>query len=235
MSGSPVILALDTTAAACSVALWRDNAPGAHRFERMRRGQSERLLPMVAEVMAEAGLGYESLGAVAVTQGPGAFTGVRIGLAAARGLALAQGVPLIGISSFAAAAAATAPEERAGRVLVVVLDAKRADVYAQVFDAALAPVIEPLAVRPEDLSQRLPPGPLALAGDGASIALEPLRAAGRDVALSRATGPVDAVHVARLAADRPLPDPQAPPPRPIYLRAPDVTLPDGAPGRGPGS
>lgn len=207
------------------MALWREAGLAAHRFEPMRRGQSERLLPMVAEVMAEVGLDYDGLDAIAVTQGPGAFTGVRIGLAAARGLALAQRLPLIGVSSFAAAAVATPPEERRGRLLLIVLDAKRADVYAQAFDDSLTPLGAPMAQRPEALSAQLPPGPVALAGDGASVACEPLRAAGRDVAVTQATGPVDAVHVARLAASRPMPDPGAPAPRPIYLRAPDVTLP----------
>ena len=120
------LLAIDSAGAACSAAVWHDGQLAASRLERMARGQSERLLPLIEEAMAESGLGYADLAAIAVTTGPGGFTGARIGLAAARGLALASGKPAIGVGSFLAHAAATTAEERQGRQLWVALDSRRA-------------------------------------------------------------------------------------------------------------
>ena len=108
------LLALDTATAACSVALWRDGAVLARRFEAMLRGQSEALMPMVGAVLAEAGCGFKDLDAIAVTVGPGAFTGLRIGLAAARGMALAAELPLIGVTTLEAVVHGV-PPSRIGR------------------------------------------------------------------------------------------------------------------------
>ena len=100
------LLALDTAGTACSAAVWCAGKVRARRFEVMARGQSERLVPMIEAVMSEAGIAYGALDAVAVTLGPGGFTGVRIGLATARALALAWARPIIGVSNFEALAAA---------------------------------------------------------------------------------------------------------------------------------
>lgn len=226
MTGRPrTLLALDAAGSACSAALWRDGAVRSRRFEAMRRGQSERLVPMIEAVMSEAGLAYGSLDAIAVTTGPGGFTGVRIGLATARGLALACGRPLIGVSSFEAVAAAVDGTEWQGRTLVVLLDAKRAEVYAQAFDSGLRPLSAARAVLPGALDMFMPPGPLTLAGDAVNQGQGALEAAGRDLIIATAPGLADAAVVAGLAATRPLPGPGAPGPQPIYLRDPDVTLP----------
>ncbi|MCH7931874.1 MAG: tRNA (adenosine(37)-N6)-threonylcarbamoyltransferase complex dimerization subunit type 1 TsaB, partial [Proteobacteria bacterium] len=92
------VLALDTATAACSVALWSDGTVLAQRFATMARGHAEALMPMVEAVMAEAGLAFADLDLVATTVGPGTFTGLRVGLAAARGLALAGGLPIVGVT-----------------------------------------------------------------------------------------------------------------------------------------
>jgi tRNA threonylcarbamoyladenosine biosynthesis protein TsaB len=218
------LLAFDTAGTACSAAVWRDGAVRARRFEAMSRGQSERLVPMIEAVMAEAGIAYPALDAIAVTRGPGGFTGVRIGLATARALALACARPVIGVSNFEAVAAAVPEEARIGRSLAVVIDAKRSDLYVQVFDAALAPVTEARAIAPKDLEAFLPPGPLLLAGDAVDAALAAFEATGRDALLAAAPSQADAGRIAALAAARPLPEAGAPPPDPIYLRGPDVTL-----------
>lgn len=218
------LLALDAAGAACSAAVWCDGRLRAHSFAAMQRGQSERLVPMAQEAMAAAGLGFAALDAVAVTRGPGGFTGVRIGLATARALGLALAVPVIGITSFEAVAAAVPAEERRERVLVVALDAKRREVYVQAFDTVLRLLAPGAALLPEALAAALPAGPLLLAGDGAAQAAPALAAAGRAVALSSRSGAADAAWVARVAAARPLP-PSVTPPQPIYLRQADVTLP----------
>ncbi len=222
------LLALDAAGSACSAAVWRDGALRARRFEAMIRGQSERLIPMIEEAMREAGLTYEALDAVAVTRGPGGFTGVRIGLATARALALAWARPLIGLSNFEAVAFAVPESERRGRVLAVLIDAKRSELYVQAFSEDLEPLTEAGALAPAALCRVLPAGPLVLAGDAVDQAMPALHAAGRELHAASSPGRADAAYVAEVAAARSLPAPGAPPPQPIYLRDPDVTLPKAA-------
>ena len=75
------VLAVDAAGSACSAAVWRDGAIVARRFAEMEHGQAEALIPMVQAVMAEAGLGFESLDLIAASTGPGSYTGVRVGIA----------------------------------------------------------------------------------------------------------------------------------------------------------
>lgn len=222
------LLALDAAGRACSAALWCDGGIKARRLERMGRGQSERLIPMVQEVMAEGGLDFAALDAIAVTVGPGGFTGVRIGLAAARGLAMAWALPLIGVTCFEAVAAGVDPDEQAERLLVVVLDAKRRDLYVQGFRPGGGTVGAPAALAPEAIDGAVPAGPLLLAGDGVAQSHDALAKAGRDVKLSRAPALVDAATVAALAVSRGLPSSPRLQLRPLYLRPPDVTPPRSA-------
>ena len=217
------MLAFDTSGAACSAAVLRDGAVAARRFAAMARGQAEALMPMIDAVLAEAGTTVEALDLVAVTTGPGAFTGLRIGLAAARGLALAADLPLLGITSFAAVAAEATPAG-AGRTLVVALDSKRREFYLQAF-AGETPQGEGALVAPEDVAAFLPPGPLLLAGDAAPALARLPALAGRGLALAEGPGLPDPAVVARLAARRWQPGMRPPLPRPLYLRPPDTTTP----------
>ena len=136
------VLAFDTCLGAVSAAVrWR-GASGewqvASRFEARAGGHAERLMPMIAEVMEEAGLAFADLGRIAVTVGPGTFTGVRGGVAAARGLALASGLPVVTATSLAVMAHG-AREQLQGRdadLLAVAVDARRGMVYLEIFDEA---------------------------------------------------------------------------------------------------
>ena len=223
------LLAIDTATTACSAALWADGRIVAERAAAMERGQAEALMPMVAEVIAAARPvcpnGFADLDLVAVTTGPGAFTGVRIGLAAAAGMAAAAGIPAVGFTTLEVVAAA---QPRTDRPLLIALDSKRSDVYCQLFAAGGERALtEPAAVLPADLPGRLPEGPLALAGDGAGRAEAALAAAGRDVLRLAGRDRPEAAVLARLAAARlagRVPPPGAAP-KPLYLRAPDVSLP----------
>lgn len=229
-SSTQILLAFDVAGAACSVALWRNGQVVAHRFEARTRGHADRLLPMIGEVLAETGLGYADLDGLAVTQGPGGFTGVRIGLATARALALASGKPLVGINNFRVLAAAVPEVERQGRHLVVLIDAKRADLYVQIFDPDLMAVSEPLALSPKDLSPLLPDGPLLLAGDAVELALPHLE--GREeIEVCQTVQLSDAGFLAQVAAQQPLPLPGQNQPGPLYLRPPDVTKAKPLPGQ----
>lgn len=95
----PLILAVETSLASCSVALSGDGGVLAHESVPMQRGQAEHLAPMVRAVLARAGVEFNALERIAVTTGPGSFTGLRVGLAFARGMALALGIPVIGLST----------------------------------------------------------------------------------------------------------------------------------------
>lgn len=134
MRPDPVLLAFDTSAAHCAAALLSGGRVVAEAWEPMEKGQAERLLPLCEEVLARAGLGWADLEAVAVGTGPGNFTGIRIAVAAARGLALSLGIPAIGVTRLEALA------EGLPRPLTVVEDAKRGEVYVQTFTEAGAGV-----------------------------------------------------------------------------------------------
>ena len=103
-----MLLAVDTAGSSCSIAVAAGNEILCLRHEPMERGQAEALLPMAAAAMREAGFPPASLDCVATAVGPGSFTGIRVGLAAAQGIALALGAPLIGVTGFEAVVAALA-------------------------------------------------------------------------------------------------------------------------------
>jgi tRNA threonylcarbamoyladenosine biosynthesis protein TsaB len=125
------LLAFDTSAAHCAAALLlpatQNTSRVIQRFEPMEKGQAERLIPLLEEVLAEGGLGWHDLKALAVGTGPGNFTGVRIAVAAARGLALGLGIPAVGVTRLEALA------HGLPRPLTVIEDARRGEVYVQEF------------------------------------------------------------------------------------------------------
>ena len=210
------VLALETATAACSVAVLDGALPRAHRAALMRRGHAEALMPMVEAAMGAAGLAYGDLDLVATTVGPGSFTGLRVGLAAARGIALAAGIPAVGVTTLEALAAGLDEGTRAGAPVAALLDARRGEVYVQLFDARAAPRGAPVAVAPD--AANLPDGPLGLVGSGAALVLDAqeMRPGWRFAETPRLP---DAVPVARLAARRFARDPAAiRPPRPLYVR-----------------
>ena len=221
------ILGFDTATSACSAAVWEDGRIAARRFEPMSRGQSERLMPMVREVLSEAGADFPDLDLLAVTTGPGAFTGLRIGLAAARGMALAGDLACFGVTTLDAVAAGVSETERQKANVLVVLDSKRAEVYAQAFRSDLRPLSEAQALMPADLAALMANGEgdadrVLVAGDGARQVIQALKDKGIEAVLSTAPGVPDAATVAAIAAERWSSDQPAEPLRPLYLRPPDA-------------
>jgi len=210
-----IVLGLDTALAACSVAVTRDGEVLASVSEPMLRGHQERLAPLVEEVMAAAGLPFSALDRVGVTVGPGSFTGLRVGLAFAKGLGLAVSRPCVGVGSLEALAA-SAP---GAGLTAAVIDAKRGQVYLQAFEAG-APVMAPDALPVETAAARLAElwkgGPLRLIGPGAALLAE--AAPGGEMILRAAPAPEA---ICALASKR------STPARPLYLRAPDAKLPGG--------
>ncbi|MFT3974648.1 MAG: tRNA (adenosine(37)-N6)-threonylcarbamoyltransferase complex dimerization subunit type 1 TsaB [Amaricoccus sp.] len=135
--GAPLVLAFDTSAAHCAAALVRDGGVLVQRDEPMARGQAERLIPLLEELLAEAGHGWGDLDGLAVVTGPGNFTGQRLAVAAARGLALGLGIPAVGVTVFEALA-----DGHAG-ALTVLLHDKRGTLRQHFQDGA--PLGEPEA------------------------------------------------------------------------------------------
>jgi len=226
-----VILAFDTAADRCAVALCE---PGgglrAERVEQMRRGHADRLFPLIEDAMAEAGAGWHDITRIAVCTGPGSFTGIRVGVAAARGLALSLGVPAVGITRFEALALAAIRARRfvwmpgdlnvvgerrsdapQGAPGIAVAIAARGGCYRQDF-----PPDWPERGTPDEMrfsaEGEAPPRGALLAGDG--------WAAGQAVSVA-----VAPQHLARLAADRA----PGPSPAPCYLRPADAAPPREAP------
>jgi tRNA threonylcarbamoyladenosine biosynthesis protein TsaB len=213
------LLAVDTALGGCSAALLKDGNILSHVFEAMDRGHAERIAPMVQEVMQQAGTEFAALDQLAVTTGPGTFTGQRVGLAFMRGLRLALKIPLTGITTLEAIAAAAMDETKKSKAAVI-HDARREEAYLLLQDGDQT--VQPPVVMPfEQAIQRIRAfGACAVAGTGAATAIESL---GGDFALSTIRQP-DALWVARLARMRPIPKDA---PGPLYLRAPDAKLPGG--------
>ena len=215
------VLAFDSSGSGCAAAVLSSERLLAHENVAMLRGQAEHLVPMVARVMGAAGLGFGELDLIAVTLGPGAFTGVRIGIATAQGLALATGVPALGLGSFEAVAAAVPEALLAGRALLVAIESRREELFLQAFDPMRIPIGEGALVAAEHWPATAPAGPLVLAGDGA----ERLRFAfkDRDIVIAP-SGAIDPGALARLAAERWRAGVRCERLEPRYLHAPDVTL-----------
>lgn len=228
------VLGLDTALFSCAAALVEAERSLAWRREERLRGHAERLLPMVEEVLAEAEAGFADIDLIAVTVGPGTFTGLRIGLAAARGLALALDRPLTGVTTLEATAVAAIearPELQDADCLAVIHDARREEVYVELFSPAAGqdglPAVRslrPAAAVPLDrLATLLPAGRLVVVGTGAPL-IRNFLPPSASVLEDRALADPDPRIIARLGA-RQWSRRGITPVRPLYLRAPDAKLP----------
>lgn len=225
--GAGPILGLDAGGHACSAAVWQSGAVLAGESDAISHGQAAALMPLIERVMHRAGVAYADLARIAVAVGPGGFTGLRVAIATARGLGLAAKIPVIGISSFQAAAYIDA-EDRGQRRLFVLIDSRREEPYFAELDARLSLIGPPQILAPAKAAELVAAAaPALVLGDGAAL----LDAAtigkfpggkfpgGVTIRPTR----VDACAVAALAAD---PGRRFDlPPLPIYLRPPDVSKP----------
>lgn len=231
---APTILAFDTAAQACSAALCRGETVLARAREERARGHAEALMPMIGALMAEAGLAFAELDALAVTVGPGTFTGIRIGVAAARGLALAAGKPVVPLTTLEVMIGGYHGAARPAGPVLAAIDARKGGVYWQLHRnhdtnegtgpmAGEEPAVTAPAMLVELLTARgaLAAGPpLTVIGSGAARVVSALDKAGHDSEPVPGNAYLDAVAAARLAMTRP------PQPgftiAPLYLRPPDA-------------
>lgn len=214
------ILALDTSLGACSAAVVRDGEIFS-AYEKRSREHAEVIMPMIAQVLDEASLGYEALGAIAVTTGPGSFTGVRVGVSTARGLALATSLPLIGVNSLEVMAH-IALEKIDARVdvLGIVVDARRGEVYMALYSGEGDVISGPAALSPEQAVEMLPDqGQVVLAGSGGALVADAASKTGLSIECILSELQPDAAGLAVMAMTR---SPVEGPLSPLYLRPPDA-------------
>ena len=215
-----LILAIDTALDACAAAVL-DTETGkliAQESQGMKRGHAEALMPLIGRVIAESGVAFTSLDRVAVTTGPGSFTGLRVGLSAARGIALAANIPAVGVTTLAAYAAPVV-SQNAEHPVVSAIDARHDHVYLQVVSGSGSALVRPRVAPMADALNTWQFGTPHLVGNAAGIIAE--------------RWPEHAVVPFKVDA-QPAPDiswvgwlgaavsPNTAPARPFYLRAPDA-------------
>jgi tRNA threonylcarbamoyladenosine biosynthesis protein TsaB len=214
------VLAIDTALEACSVAVLDTSRAHerVHESVPMQRGHAEALMPLVARVLDRAKIDFTALDRIAVTTGPGSFTGLRVGIAAARGIALATGKPAIGLTTLAAFAAPFIAADDTLPV-VVAIDARHDHVYLQVFGPGGRTIVAPRVAPMREALRVSTGGAPRITGNAASklAALWPSTEKAPRVVEQRAAPHID--WVARLGAAA---TDTSTPPKPLYLRAPDA-------------
>ena len=219
------VLAIDTVLEACAAAvLDTEHGRMARESLPMLRGHAEALMPLIQRVMQQADMPFAALDRVAVTTGPGSFTGLRVGIAAARGIALAATKPAFGLTTLAAYAAPyIAADDKTA--VAVAIDARHRHVYLQVFGAGGRTLVAPRIASAADAARASAVGAVRLIGTGAIMVA--------DAWPSRETPPAvvddlrapDIVWVGRLAVAA---TDSGGGPKPLYLRAPDAQPQDAA-------
>jgi len=212
------ILAIDTSANLCAACVYdadEDIVRGRSVLD-IGKGHAEHLMGTIAAALDEAALSYPDLGRIAVSVGPGSFTGVRVGVSAARGLALALKIPAIGVSTLEALAA-EAPIAFPGRTIAAVIDGRRGDLYLAGYDRDGKLCREPAAVSVETAREFAAAHDAVLIGNGADMLTASVSENHFDIASYAATG--DVATYARLVATR---EPPFDKPKPLYLRGADA-------------
>lgn len=206
MSDTPLTLGIDTSAAHCAAALVLGDTILAARHEDMAKGQAERLMTLIQDVLADAEKTVQDLAAIGVGTGPGNFTGIRISVSAARGLALSLGIPAVGVSLLDAYAYDTNIPR------IVTIDARRGRFYMQSFDEPTFP--KPELISTEEIALRHVPDTVAVTGPAAAMVAQ---LKGLQILPSAAS---PAPNIARIAAARYRSETLRP--APLYLRAADA-------------
>jgi tRNA threonylcarbamoyladenosine biosynthesis protein TsaB len=215
-----LILAIDTALDACAAAVLDTGSSRliARESQPMKRGHAEALMPLIARVMKEAGLPFAALDRVAVTAGPGSFTGLRVGLSAARGIALATGKAVVGLTTLSAYAAPVVSES-GEQPVITAIDARHDHVYFQAVNGDGSGLVTPQVAPIAEVLAAWRFGPPRLVGNAAQILADRWPADAPPPVKVDAQGAPDIAWVAWLGAAV---NPNAAPARPFYLRAPDA-------------
>jgi tRNA threonylcarbamoyl adenosine modification protein YeaZ len=226
------VLAIDTSRGACSAAVYDGTLrlALARESEPMARGHAEALAPMVERVLARIEGGVASIEKIAVAIGPGSFTGLRIGVAMARAMALSLEVPVVGVSTLIAYAGPMLDDPRPG-VIAAAVDAGHGHVYFHLIDSKAKQIFSPRIVSLRDAVRAIGGSPARVVGDAAKLVAEEARRAGVEVDATAAAAFPDIIAIARIGLAA---DPAQWPARPLYVKAPDAHPPrDAAVAREP--
>lgn len=220
------VFAIDTALGACAACVLETGAaePLAAESLIIDRGHAEALLPLVERVVARTEGGFAALDRIAVTVGPGSFTGLRVGIAAARAMGLAAKVPVVGVTTLSALLAplvATA----GGGLVAAAIDARHGHVFFQAVAPGGRTLFGPRHVAVREAVRAIGAGPVRLAGSGAPAVAAEALAAGTEAIVADASVAPDIRWVARLGLAA---DPAAALPTPFYLRGPDAKPQDHA-------
>jgi len=209
------VLAIDTALEACSAAILdTDRKDGlTSRSLPMMRGHAEALVPLIAAVMSEADVEFTGLDRIAVTVGPGSFTGLRVGVAAARGIALATGKPAVGLTTLAALAAPFFEADES-LPLLAAIDARHERVYMQLFGPGGRSLVAPRIASIRDAIRAAMASPTRIVGNAAKLIEEAWPDNEQRPPLVSAVRAPDVAWVARLGAAA---DDLTAPVRPLYL------------------
>jgi tRNA threonylcarbamoyladenosine biosynthesis protein TsaB len=218
-----LILAIDTALDACAAAVLDTEAGKliAQESQAMKRGHAEALMPLIGRVIAQSGIAFAALDRIAVTTGPGSFTGLRVGLSAARGIALAANKPVVGVTTLTAFAAPVVSKNGENPVISAI-DARHDQVYLQVVSGNGSSLIRPRVALIEEALNAWRFGAPHLVGNAAAILAQRWPADARPPFKVDPQGAPDIAWVAWLGAAV---SPNTAPARPFYLRAPDAKLP----------
>jgi tRNA threonylcarbamoyl adenosine modification protein YeaZ len=213
------ILAIDTALTACSACVY-DTQEGVLAIEslEMIRGHVEALPPLLERVGARIEGGLARIGRIAVTVGPGSYTGLRVGISAARAVGLAAKAPVVGVSTLSALAAPLIAASEP-TIVAAAIDARHGQVFVQVFQPNGRTMIEPRVATIREAARMVGAGPVRLAGNGGPLVAAELWTSGGKALISDGAQSPDIVWVARLGA---IADPEAALPKPLYLKGPDA-------------
>jgi tRNA threonylcarbamoyladenosine biosynthesis protein TsaB len=215
-----LILAIDTALDACAAAVLDTRASKliAAESQAMKRGHAEALMPLIGRVMKESGLPFAALDRIAVTTGPGSFTGLRVGLSAARGLGLAATKPVVGLTTLSAYAAPVVSESGENPIISAI-DARHDQIYFQVVSSNGSSLVRPKIAPITEAFEAARFGPPHLVGNAAQILADRWPSDAPPPFKVEALAAPDITWVAWLGAAV---DPASAPPKPFYLRAPDA-------------
>lgn len=215
-----LILAIDTALDACAAAVLDTDAAKliAQESQNMKRGHAEALMPLIARVMKASGIGFAELDRIAVTTGPGSFTGLRVGLSAARGIALAADKPVLGLTTLTAYAAPVVGQN-AAQPVISAIDARHDHVYFQVVSGDGSSLVRPRVAPITEALEAVQFGAPHLVGNAARILADRWPA---DAPPPFRVDPQPAPDIAWVAWLGAAVSPETAPARPYYLRAPDA-------------
>lgn len=221
-----LVLAIDTALDLCAAAVLDTAAQAVMAQETldMKRGHAEALMPLIARVMAASGIDYPALDRIAVTTGPGSFTGLRVGISAARGIGLAAGKPTVGVTTLSAYAAPLVAEAQE-QPIITVIDARHDHVYFQVVSGNGAALMRPAVAPVEDTFAAARFGALRMVGNAAAMLAERWPHDAPPPALVDTRPGPEIAWVGWVGAAA---DPAIASARPLYLRPPDAKPKAGA-------